>query len=209
METTELDLAVIADRCPYSRDFGPDFHDCVAYTQEEFTALDTGYKPLRPVLTCRHLAIGSGSPGGFYARCSLGTADDRARWANEVGPDRLRKLRELGVEYRTWVGGLMPQVWESKGRRLAAGADNRDVAAATEELRERVDELLDTAYAWIDSRSAQLVEVGLDPEVLKSLVTTATQTWVDSPHAGLGYQVPDHVLEQFPAEIQTFIRAGR
>jgi hypothetical protein len=211
MEITELDAALplVADRCPYSRDFGPDFHDCVAYTQEEFTALDTRYRPLRPVPTCRHLAIGTEATGAYYPRCALGTAEARSRWANEVGPDRLRALRELAVEYRTWVGELMPRVWESKGRLLAAQAEGGDAKAAAAELRAHVDELLRAVQQWIGAHAARLSEVGLDPEILKELVTVATHTWVDSPAAGLGYQVPDHVLEQFPPQIQVFIRAGR
>lgn len=211
METTERDAAVslIADRCPYSRDFRPGFQDCVAYTQEEFTALDTRYRPLRPVLTCRNLAIGTEVTGAYYPRCSLGTAEDRRRWAAEVGPERLRKLRDLALEYRAWVSEVMPSVWESKGRLLAARADGRDAKPAAADLRRRVDELLDLANQWIDAHAMGLAEVGLDPQILKQLVTVATQTWVDSPSAGLGYQVPDHVLGQFPPQIQVFIRAGR
>jgi len=209
MEITELDAPPIADRCPFSRDFGPDFHDCIAYTQEEFTALDTRYKPLRPVATCRHLAIGAEATGGFYPRCSLGTAEERATWAQQVGPDRLRELRDLSLEYRTWVAGLMPHVWESKGRLLAARSDNRDITAAADELREQVDGLLAAAGEWIDSQAARISAVGLDAGVLKELIAMATENWVESPHAGMGYQVPDHVLEKFPTQIQVFIRAGR
>jgi hypothetical protein len=209
MQTKKLDAPLTADRCPYSRDFGPDFDDCVAYTQQEFTALDTRYRPLRPVLTCRHLVIGAVETGGYYPRCALGTAEDRIRWAREVGPDRLRSLRELSLEYRAWVAGIMPEVWESKGRLLAARAEMRDVKAATEDLHARVDDLVASAERWIDERAERLTALGLDPGVLKQLVTVATRTWVDSPHAGLGYQVPEHVLEQFPPQIQVFIRAGR
>jgi hypothetical protein len=209
METTELDAPPVTDRCPYSRRFGPDFDDCVAYTQEEFTALDTGYKPLRPVLTCRNLAIGTDSGGGFYPRCALGTAEDRVRWAHDVGPDRLAELRDLSLEYRTWVATQMPLVWESKGRLLAARAEKRDTKAATEYMQQRVDELIEAGNRWIDSRAEQLSAVGLDGEILKSLIVRATDEWVKSPGAGMGYQVPDHILEQFPPQIQTFIRAGR
>ncbi len=209
METRKLDPPLLADRCPYSRDFGPDFHECVAYTQEEFTALDTRYRPLQPVLTCRHLAIGAEATGGYYPRCSLGPPEQRESWAREVGPERLQALRGLSIEYRTWIGGLMPHVWESKGRLLAARAEGGDAAAAADELRARVDELLQAAYAWIDTRAQQLEALGLESKLLKSLVATATQNWVDSPTAGLNTQVPDHVLEQFPPQIQVFIRAGR
>ena len=211
MEAPDLDLdsPPLADRCPFSRNFGPGFHGCVAYTQEEFTALDTGYHPLRPVLTCRHLAIGSEAEGGFYPRCALGAAEDRERWADEVGIDRLGALRRLSVEYRSWVGDLMPSVWETKGRLLAARAEKRDTEAPAQEFRAQVDGLLQAADGWIDAHAPALADVGLDPEILKSLIATATKEWVDSPHGGLGYQVPDAVLEQFPHEIQVFIRAGR
>jgi hypothetical protein len=209
MESTELAPRTLADRCPYSRDFGPNFRTCVAYTQEEFTGLDTRYRPLRPVLTCRHLAIGSDAAGAYYPRCAIGKLEDRAAWAREVGPERLRGLRELSVEYRTWVAGLMPQVWDRKGRVLAARAERGDVEEAEAELRASVDELLRAAHAWIDSRAGRLAALGLDPAILKDLVTTATHEWVESAQAALGRQVPEQVLQQFPPEIQVFIRAGR
>lgn len=209
LETAKLDAPTLTDRCPYSRDFGPDFHDCVAYTQEEFTALDTGYHPLRPVLTCRHLSVGSDVAGAFYPRCALGTAEERAAWARDVGEARLRELREFSLEYRRYVGELMPRVWEAKGRALAARAEGGDTKAATAELQARVEELLEAATSWIDIRAEPLSAAGLDPELLKSLVAVATQDWVASPKVGMAYQVPDHVLQRFPADIQVFIRAGR
>ena len=178
MDATRLEPPRVADRCPYSRDFGPDFHACVAYTQEAFTALDTGYRPLRPVLTCRHLAIGAVHNGGFYPRCALGGPQHRERWAQEVGPDRLRALRELSIEYRTWVADLMPAVWESKGRLLAARAERRDQSVAAEDLRQRVAELLVAVDDWIDKRADRLAALGLEPANLKSLVTVATQECV-------------------------------
>jgi len=47
---------------------------------------DSRQRPLRPERTCGHLEVGAaGQAGRFYARCALGTAADRARWAAAQG----------------------------------------------------------------------------------------------------------------------------
>jgi hypothetical protein len=54
-------------------------------------AQDSRNRPLHPGRTCQHLDVGSaGVPGRFYARCAVGTAEDRERWGRESRPSSAR-----------------------------------------------------------------------------------------------------------------------
>lgn len=58
-------------------------------------AQDSRQRPLRPEHTCAHLEVGSSSQAGrFYARCGLGSAAERQRWAaaHGGGPEDARGL---------------------------------------------------------------------------------------------------------------------
>lgn len=198
------------DRCPYSRVLSADFRECPAFTPVEFAPLDTQYTPLTPVITCRHLEPGSTHEGaGFYPKCALGDAAARLAWVERVGQDRLAKLRELSIEYRGWAGELMPQLWERKAAVLAAESAHRDSSEEKAELKVAIAELTANAEAWIDARGDRLREVGLAPDAVKPLVRVAIQAWANTPTAGVRSWVSEQILEEFPPEVQAFIRAGR
>jgi hypothetical protein len=60
------------DRCPYSRDFREGFDVCPAFEPAMTSMTDSTGAALQPVLTCRHLALGTSASGRFYPRCALG-----------------------------------------------------------------------------------------------------------------------------------------
>ena len=91
------------DECPYPKPFPAEFNACAAYQARQFIPLDTMYQPLEPVLTCRHLVTRAlPQRHRWYAGCSIGDAEARRRWANEVGVARLERIRtiqrELGAD---------------------------------------------------------------------------------------------------------------
>lgn len=196
-------------RCPFSRAFTPGFRECGAFTPVEFVPLDTHYRPLAPVLTCRHLEIGDDGSGGFYPRCALGSAQSRQAWVATVGSERLERLRTLSLEYREWVRPKLSALWEKKAPMLAAGSASAVAGALKRELDAAVAELIEAAHTWIAAHGESLVQAGLEPELLRDLVDTSTQAWVETSLAGVDYRIPDDLLGQFPKPVQTFIRAGR
>lgn len=172
--------------------------------------MDTQYKLLDPVTTCRNLIVGHGSVGAFYPRCSLGNEQDRRRWVDEVGTERLAAIKEMSMDYRAWVAELMPNVWQRKAEVLSARASGRGDGEQMAYLRASIADLVASAGAWIDERAERLTDVGLDPALLKQLVKEATEEWALRPEAqAQGYQVPDEVLARFPEPVQVFIRSGR
>jgi hypothetical protein len=68
-----------ADECPYPRPFPAGFSDCPTFLPEPFSPVDSTFRPLPAVLTCRHLVSRSLPNGkfGWYAACEIG--DEAAR----------------------------------------------------------------------------------------------------------------------------------
>jgi hypothetical protein len=197
------------DLCPFSRAFSAEFDSCDAFEAVPFQPVDTMYRPLRPVLTCRHLDVGTRASGGHYPRCVLGDRAGRTEWLKEVGSGTLAGLRELSQEYRIWVGGLMPAVSARKAAVQAAQREGRIDLAAHAELRAATETLIAQAHAWIDGRAERMLALGLPPAAVKELVTVATKAWAQSLRAGSSYRVPDELLDRFPESVRAFIRAGR
>lgn len=201
----------ISDRCPYSRPFPADFDGCSAFSPRDFTALDLRYKPLRTVVTCRHLVAGKLPSGGYYGRCALGDEAARRRWVARVGSGRLDRIRAIGAGYRTWAASRMPELWALKGTWLELRElnDQARSEAAAADLRKRVENLIMEASDWVDARSSQLAEAGLPPEALKELIANATEDWARSSSPVSGYRIPDELLGRFPTAVQVFFTVTR
>jgi hypothetical protein len=68
-----------ADECPWRRPFPEAFDQCSVFVPQAFQAHDIQYRPLAPVLTCRHL-VSRPFPlpkAGWYGACELGDAAAR------------------------------------------------------------------------------------------------------------------------------------
>lgn len=205
------DLEEVSDRCPFARPFPAEFAGCPAFSARDFTALDLRYKPLRTVVTCRHLVSGRLPLGGYYARCALGGELARQQWVAQVGSRRLERIRAVGADYRSWAAARMPKLWAMKGYwlELQALGDEAGSAQAAAELRAEVENLVADAKAWVDERADQLAEADLPPEALKELMATATADWATSTSQVSGYRIPDELLGRFPTAVQVFFTASR
>jgi hypothetical protein len=86
-ERTHAPGGLPPEACPYHRPFPQGFADCPAYRAEVYRPTTTGYADLEPVLTCIHLepATVPQHASRFYARCRLGDAEARRRWASGQG----------------------------------------------------------------------------------------------------------------------------
>lgn len=205
------DFEEVSDRCPFTRPFAADFDGWPAFSARDFTALDLRYKPLRTVVSCRHLVSGRLPLGGYYARCALGDAVARQQWVAQVGSGRLERIRAVGADYRSWAAARMPELWALKGTwlELQALGDETGSADAARELRAGLDKLVADANAWVDQRADQLAEADLPPEALKELIAKATADWAKSTSQTSGYQIPDELLGRFPTAVQVFFTASR
>jgi hypothetical protein len=205
--------AMPEDRCPYRRPFPEGFDGCPAFTPVSYTAIDLHYLPTAAVHSCSHLAIGAepGQSGAYYARCALGTAEQRLAWVQRISTGRLAGLRALSAEYREWSRARMGPLWELKGRLLAARhrADLAEARAVGRELEARADELLRQAEEFVDGHRAELEALGLPVEPLKELIQLAIKDWAWSSELTSGYQVPDELLQRFPDVVRLFFTSTR
>ena len=202
-----------ADSCPYTRPFPIGFDECPAYTPQSYMAFDLHYQPTSAVRSCTHLAVGAlpGQVGAFYPRCGLGTAAERRAWVGQFSAARLAGLRELSSEHREWSRSRMGPLWEIKGRMLAARhrGDAAEARLVAHELETSLEELLQSAEAFVDGRRAQCEKLGLPAEPLKELIRLAIQDWAWSSDQTSGYQVPDELLHRFAEPIQLFFTSSR
>lgn len=197
------------DRCPFSRVFTADFAGCASYSPTDFLPVDSTFKPLRPATTCRHLVAGDGGDGAFYPRCAIGSAHDRERWLAAIGSRRLERLRELSLEYRTWVAPRMIALWKAKAAWLAAQDAGSPEPEPAAELASAVQAVLADATRWSAAHGEQLAEVGIDADAMRDLIAVSTRAWAETPSAGVDYQIPDEILDRFPEPVQVWIRSGR
>jgi hypothetical protein len=194
-----------ADECPYPKPFAADFDDCSAYRPSEYVGLDTQYQPLPAVWTCRHLQVGvmPGMASSHYARCRLGTAEQRQAWVAGLLADRVAALRDLSREISVVVGPQLRDLWRAKGRQLSSAFDPQAAA----ELQKAVDEISNLIEIFLDENQDRMTGLGLPPEATRALIREALAEWVRSPTAeASALELSDESLDRFPPEIRDFLR---
>ena len=192
-----------ADLCPYPKPFVIGFDDCPAYTLAEFTALDLQHRPLPPVLSCRHLLVGSGPrPGGHYPRCRIGDAAARLDWSRRVGESRALLLRALRDASREAFRAHQARLWEAKGRTLR---DSND-AAAERDLRSEIDDFRATAGAFYRAREESLTEAGISVVSLLELVRRLLIRFQESRTGAPDVEIPEEVLRDLPADFRLLLQ---
>jgi hypothetical protein len=194
-----------ADECPYPKPFAADFDDCPAYRPSEYVALDTQYQPLPAVWTCRHLQVGvmPGMASSHYARCRLGTAQQRQAWVAGLLADRVAALRDISREISLVVKPQLKDLWGAKGRQLSSVFDPR----ATGELQRAVDEIFSLIETFLDENQDRMTRLGLPPEATRALIREALAEWVRSPTPeASAFDLSDEALVRFPPEIRDFLR---
>ena len=195
-----------ADECPYPRPFPPGFRECPAYRSSRLVPFDSRYRPLRPERTCQHLEVGaSATAGRFYARCAVGTAEERRRWAD---PERERLVAEAEaftaiVEER--LGGLTEQLWAAKARQLSAFESGAGGAQATAELEEMAQRFLVEMEALLRAETERLERLNLPLETCVELFREILARWVPQRSAETP-RVPDELVERFPEQAWWLLR---
>lgn len=197
-----------ADECPYPRPFPPGFRDCPAYRSARLVPLDSRHRPLRAERTCQHLEVGNaGQAGRFYARCAVGTAADRARWAD---PGRERALSDAqaitdAMEERT--AALVDRLWAAKGRQMAA-AEERDALGRDRAVGEQqavVAEFMRAVEVVLTEQGDRLARLDLPMGTTLEFLRTLLDQFVAQAGAGTP-DIPDEWVERFPEQAWWLLR---
>jgi hypothetical protein len=197
-----------SDECPYPKPFGADFRDCPAFHPRQFIPLDTLYQPLEPVITCRHLVTRS-LPERYrwYAACAIGDAEARRHWANNLSPERLERMRTL---QRSMAQVLAPQsaiLWDIKGQQLRALRDGKDTTEVAAELRRQAENTLYALDTFLTTNEQGFTDVDLPLGAVRELIHAAVDQFLDTHYSSeISFEVPDELLEQFPASVRSFFR---
>jgi hypothetical protein len=141
-------------------------------------------------------------PSSHYARCRLGTAEQREAWVASLRAERVEALRDLSRELTVAMEPKLQGLWQAKGRQLSSRFD----AQAMSELQVAVDEILGLIDSFLEENEERMTRLGLPPEASRALIREALAEWVSSPTAEPSREVSDSVLDRFPSEIRDFLR---
>ena len=198
-----------ADECPFPRPFPPGFRNCPAYRYTRLMPLDSRYRPLQPERTCQHLEVGSGATAGrYYARCAVGSAEDRARWRD---PERERLLAEaeaLTAIMEARLGDATQRLWEAKARQLQAfnNPGPRGAAeTATAELEQVVRRYLVDVESLFEEERGRLDRLNLPLDTCMALLRELVQRWITQRSAET-LTIPDELVERFPEQAWWLLR---
>ena len=196
------------DECPYPKPFAADFDACPAYQPRQFIPLDTLYKPLEPVLTCQHLETRAlPQRHRWYAACSLGDAEQRRRWARDVGLSRLQRIRAVQRELGVAIAPYSTRLWELKGHQLRALHDGRDATQATAELRRLAGRMTADIDSFLKENSRNFIDVDMPVDAARQLIHIAIERFIETKFATeVSFEVPEDVLKRFPEPVRTFFR---
>lgn len=170
--------------------------------------MDTLYKPLAPVLTCRHLQTRA-LPQRYrwYAACALGDAEGRRRWVRALGGVRLDRIRTLQRSMGEVMSPYTPRLWDLKGQQLRAVRDNRDSSAITAQLRSVAAQATDTLDGFLADHQDALVEIELPMDAARTLIQLAIDRFIEPKLSSeISIEVPDDILQRFPQSVRIFFR---
>lgn len=196
-----------ADACPYPRPFPPGFRDCPAYRSARLLPFDSRYRPLKPERTCQHLEVGATQAAGrYYARCAVGTAADRQRWADPERERLLAVAEGLSRVVEERLGALTEELWTAKARQLAAfEGSGGDAAAATADLEAVARRFLVGIEALLTEEIDRLEQLNLPVATCMELFREIFARWVPQRSAETP-RVPDELVERFPEQAWWLLR---
>lgn len=198
-----------ADECPYPRPFPPGFRDCPAYRSQRLMPFDSRYRPLKPERTCQHLEVGNaGVAGRYYARCAVGTAEDRRRWADPQREALVAEAEALSAAIEARMGTLTEELWAAKARQLAAfehPSSGLDAEAATAALETVARRFLVDVRAALGAESERLERLNLPLDTCMELFREIFQRWIPQ-RSGETPTVPDELVERFPEQAWWLLR---
>lgn len=182
----------VADRCPYTRPFPPDFGDCQAYQPISFVPTDSLGRPLQRAWTCRNLEASAFRQGTAYPRCRIGDAAARERWAQSVGPRReiVRQIRlALVAASRTQLDAFL--------------AEQRDAAGLSEDerelrLRPLAEALVASMHFSVDAMLERFQAADFPAATAKAVLAEMVWNWVRSPQPITTLAAPPSLIARHP-----------
>ncbi len=193
------------DACPYRRPFAPEFDDCPAFLPSHFVPATAGNQPLPASWTCQRLVATPNPAGGFYGRCSLGTAADRLGWADDVNDRDVAALRALTGALVATVGPALDELWRVK---IEAARRATPVGWPPRRLVELAERAMALSQAFIEEHAAEFDAAGLPAADVVEYLRVATRHWVQQRDADRP-RLPDDVVSSLPPAVRAFAAATR
>lgn len=158
----------LSDRCPYPRPFGKDGPRCPPYQPARFLPVDSTNNPLTEATTCRHLTVGidRAQAGRFYPRCALGTREDRLKWLNGVGAERLQLIRRLQEDFDEFSRPYRRRLLEAR-RSQAQGRPSSETVS----LEQAVEDFIAACKVYVSTHRKRFEDAGFAVEALMRLIT--------------------------------------
>ena len=196
------------DFCPHPRPFPEGFQSCAAFHRSDFVALDTQFRFLSSLSSCRHLEVRSAParPAAFYGACALGDADARAAWVRQVESRRLDAIRGLGRALGADTLVLTQELWVAKGEQLRALRAGEAADRHTNRLQRVVDDYVARAAAFLDVHGADLQTVKLTAGECLDLIRHVLRNFVEARTLENLVSPPDVFLERFPPAVRVLLR---
>ena len=199
-----MEISPTFDGCPYRRPFPDDFRGCPAYQPIRAFPIDTRHNALRPIWTCGHLEVGNVDRGRAYARCRLGDAASRARWASDFDIERVAEWRRIAADFGRVLEPYTRRLYELKDRQL--GASSRESrAAASVALESAVDEFLELNRRLLDQHAADLAGVGFPADAVHTLTVAAMRSFLERATMNSAWTPPEDLMEPFPKATRDFL----
>ena len=140
------------DECPYPKPFPDEFGECPGYVARPIVSLDERDRPTGSVWTCRHLEgrLVPGTENRWYGACVLGTAVDRKRWAEQVGPHRVRMINLLLHELAPSSDQFVRQLWALKADEVRAVTQKQDSRPSRQSMEELADRFIADLESFVN-----------------------------------------------------------
>jgi len=197
-----------SDVCPWPKPFPEAFEGCPAFQPVHFIPLDTRFRLLGPVLTCRHLITRDrpDQPHRYYAACNIGDEGERQRWVETVDSDWLQGMANIRRDMDTIIRPFIERIWRTKAEQLAAldaGEIHQAIDAA---LAAAAKQFLVESRACLDAHEDDLRRLALSADAVMSLLQRSLDAFIDQRTTLARWRISDDLLASFPDRIRVFFR---
>lgn len=142
------------DECPYPKPFPDHFGECPAYEARQVVTLDERSRPVGWIWTCQHFEgrLTAKTEHRWYGACVLGGTVSRKRWAERVGPERVREINDLLHELAAVSGPFARRLSELKGDQARALEHKQGPVPATRLMDALADRFIGDIEAVLNRR---------------------------------------------------------
>ena len=188
------------DGCPFPRPFDWHFATCPAFMPRLHLPRDIRGRDLPAHWTCAHLSAGRQDTGGFYARCNLGTAAERARWASGMLESQLPAIRLARIELSESIRPQLELV------RQALGEPHQPLDSQRRNQRRAAWEGLVAAFeAFVTAQPGLFLKAGIEPAEIKRCFAEAMEEFTLRP-GSRDWRMAESVVGRYPWPIVAFFR---